>query len=340
MNRNNFDGVRIGLALIVVFFHLSVLTELPELRHFRVIFSGEFAVKGFFAISGFLVMKSYLTSSGVIDYFEKRARRIYPAYLSAVVLCLVIGSFVTRLDVSDFFRSAQTAKYLVANAAFLNFLQPTLPEVFDGNPSSPMNGSLWTIKIEVMLYFCIPFIYLMFKALGRSVATALIIVASILWVYFFTFHYDGWKGPELARQFPGQISFFVIGAFLSAEKKVLENSGWIAAVSLVLLFTVDNVYLRLLIDPICFSTVVIFLSTSAFRNLDLGRYGDISYGIYLYHFPIIQLLIFLGVFQANVWAGVIAAFAATIGMALLSWHAIEKRVLKRTSHYVLAAQGH
>lgn len=339
MDRNNFDGVRIALALIVVFAHLSALTQLDNFKIFETIFNSNFAVKGFFAISGFLVMKSYLTSKSVVDFAEKRIRRIYPAYLMAVLLCLLIGAFASNLNISDFFKSNITFKYLVANATFLNFIQPTLPSTFEANPMPALNGSLWTIKVEVMLYFCIPIIFYCFNKFGSTKSTLAIFLLSVAWVYFFTFQYEGTKAEEIARQFPGQLSYFVIGSLLATNKNIFSNVTKILIASLLLFILVDNPYLKLLIQPIFYSVLVIYLSSTAFKNLNLGRYGDISYGIYLYHFPIIQVLIYLGIFKLNEWIGLCLAFLLTITLALLSWHFVEKRLLKRNSYYVVAAKG-
>ena len=88
MDKNNFDGVRIGLALIVVFAHLSALTQITNFKIFESFFDSNFAVRGFFAISGYLVTKSYLTSISVLEYTEKRLRRIYPAYVTVIIFCL------------------------------------------------------------------------------------------------------------------------------------------------------------------------------------------------------------------------------------------------------------
>lgn len=156
MDKNNFDGVRIGLALIVVFAHLATLTQASEFAYFTSIFDSNFAVKGFFAISGFLVAKSYLSSQNLVEYGEKRLRRIYPAYMTSILLGLCIGLISTTLSFSDFIQSPETIKYIIANLTFLNFIQPTLPGVFEHNFLQALNGSLWTIKVEVMLYFCIP----------------------------------------------------------------------------------------------------------------------------------------------------------------------------------------
>ena len=339
MNRNNFDGLRIGLALIVVFAHLAALTALPEFKWFEGFFDANFAVKGFFAISGFLVTQSYLTSQNVLDYADKRLRRIVPAYLTAVLLCLVIGAFTTTLTLSDFFSAPETIKYVLANAVFLNFLQSSLPGVFDSQPVSAMNGALWTIKIEVMLYACVPLAVYLFRRCGSGWATGLLFLLSVAWVYFFGTLYQGRLGEEIARQFPGQLSYFIVGALFAVNDKVRAQIKWIALASLLVLFAVDHPYARLVIDPLAYSAIVIYLSTAAVRCLKLGRYGDISYGIYLFHFPIIQLLIFTGWFKANPWIGLTMTFALTLAAAFLSWHCIEKRLLKRSSHYVVATQG-
>jgi len=337
MDKNNFDGVRIGLALIVVFAHISALTQLGDFTHFESIFDANFAVKGFFAISGFLVSKSYLSSHHLTEYGEKRLRRIYPAYASAIILCLCIGLLTTTLSLSDFIKSPETLKYIIANLAFLNFLKPTLPGVFENNPLHALNGSLWTIKVEVMLYFCIPTIIYLTRKTGPNTTFFFVFIISIAWIYYFNIIYTGPKGEEIGRQFPGQLSYFASGVFCATNNTIEKYLKYISISSIILLFAIKNAYLKLIIDPIAYSSIVIYLSLHAFENLKFGRYGDISYGIYLYHFPIIQFLISSGVFQHNSWLGLTATFALTFAAALASWHLIEKPMLKRTSHYRVVA---
>ena len=338
MTKNNFDGVRIGLALIVVFQHLAILTGVREFDFFRTYFNPDFAVKGFFAISGFLVTKSYLSSASMVEYLEKRIRRIYPAYLASICLCVLIGMAVSSLQLKDFVTSFATWKYFLANAVFLNFIQQDLPGVFTGHVMQAMNGSLWTIKIELMLYFCIPPAIYLFKKYGAAKMAIGMMIFSMLWVNYFEYVFPGNMGPEIGRQFPGQLSYFIFGALLSVHESVLKKVGWIALFSVPFIFIVENPQLRIFIDPIAYSSVVIFLATAAMRSLNIGKYGDISYGIYLYHFPIVQLLIELGLFKNNIWFGFVSTFVCTIAIALLSWHLIEKKILKRNSHYLSGAK--
>ncbi len=329
MYKNNFDDVRICLALIVFFAHISALTQAHEFKFFDGIFDSNFAVKGFFAISGFLVTQSYISSRSKLEYFKKRVFRIFPAYVTAIVLCVSIGFLVTSLGAFDFLRSPQTLKYILANLTFLNFIQPTLPKVFETNPIQALNGSLWTIKVEIMLYVCIPFLIYFFRRFESRYVIFIIFFGSIFWVYFFTVLYEGSKGEELARQFPGQLSYFAFGAYLAVNEKLKNSIRPIAFIGLILLFITNDSLLRLIIDPIAYSAIVLYLSLAACNGLNLGKYGDISFGIYLYHFPIIQLFIFMGIFEGNTWAGLFASLFTTLAMAIASWHLIEKKFLKR-----------
>ena len=334
MDKNNFDGVRISLALIVVFAHIAALTKMQDFKYFEIIFDANFAVKGFFAISGFLVAKSYLSSRNTLEYAEKRLRRIYPAYTASIILSFVIGLIATTLSVSEYLQSSQTLKYIIANLIFLNFVQPTLPAVFENNPMQALNGALWTIKVEIMLYFCIPALIYLFKRFGSTRTTLIVFFLSVAWVYFFTVHYSGNNGVELARQFPGQLSYFILGALYAVNSKALNKIKIIAFISLIALFVTENPSAKLFIDPIAYSSIVILISVDAFRKVNIGKYGDISYGIYLYHFPIIQALIFTETFKNNIWIGFYATIVLTLLAALASWHLVEKKLLKRTSHYV------
>ncbi len=339
MNKNNFDGVRIGLALIVVFSHLAVLTQLPMFAFLGHFFDARFAVEGFFAISGYLVTKSFYSSRSTLEYLEKRIRRICPAYVTAVLLCLCIGACSTSLSLRDFFQHVETYKYLLANLTFLNFIQPSLPQAFQGNPLNAMDGSLWTIKIEIMLYFCVPLLVWGYRRLGALPVTAAAVVLSVAWVYYFQFMVADGKGLEMAKQFPGQLAYFALGGLFAVDKRVAAQLPWIVLAGTILLCTVSAPVAKLIIDPLAYAAIVIYLATAAWQSLNFGKYGDVSYGIYLYHFPIIQTLIFVGVFAYAPWLGVLLALLLTLLAAWLSWHLIEKRMLKRTSHYVLAARS-
>lgn len=335
---NSFNEVRIVLALIVFFSHLSALTNDSRFWMFELYANASFAVKGFFAISGYLVTKSYLNSHGVVDFFEKRIRRIYPAYIGALVLCLVIGLSMSTLNSLEFIESTQTLKYLLANLFFLNFFQPTLPRVFEGNHIQAMNGSLWTIKVEVMLYLCLPLIAFLFHKFSRWLAFAAIFSFSLLWVYYFNHISDLIIREEIARQFPGQLSYFICGALIAFEPKLQHKLKFVALVSGAAFLFTDHEVFRMIVEPIFYSAIVLFIGQMVVLNWNFGKYGDISYGVYLYHFPIIQGLIQIQLFEFNLLLGAFVSLLLTISLSLFSWHFLEKPFLKRSSHYVAVSK--
>ena len=130
---NNFDLLRLVFAGSVFFWRLYVLSRAPALEIFSHVFSANIAVKGFFVISGYLVMMSYENSSSIREYAEKRLRRIYPAYAAVVLACAIAGAFFSALPLAEY-AGAGLLRYLAANLAFLNFLAPSLPGVFEGQP--------------------------------------------------------------------------------------------------------------------------------------------------------------------------------------------------------------
>ena len=343
---NNFDGVRLILAFLVIFAHLPGLTQIDTFNFLRVLLDTTFPVKGFFAISGFLIMKSYTTSyknlSGLKvyqDFFKKRFFRIFPAYFGVILFCMVIGAYTSSLGLFDFIQSYETVRYLFYNIIFLNFMQHTLPMALENNAHQFLNGSLWTIKIEIMLYCCIPLIFYLFRKLGSGIISLIIFFVSVVWVYFFNSMYDGAYAREISLQFPGQLSYFIFGAYFFINKNLLLKVKWISIISSICFLLTLESSINLIIEPIFFSSIVIFFSTQAYKNLRLGKYGDISYGIYLYHFPVIQLLVFIGLFELNKWLALVVTIAVTVLMAFLSWNFIEKRFLHKNSHYVKAASN-
>jgi len=342
-SKNNFDAVRLILAFIVVFAHIGALTKQPSFDWFVKVFDSGFAVKGFFVISGYLVMNSYISSKSMLDFVEKRVRRIYPGYLFTIIFCLIVGVTLTTLPVGEFLKSSITLKYLLANLTFLNFIQTSLPGVFDSNPlENAMDGSLWSIKVEICLYFLIPFIFFVFKKLNSKIVTLFLVLLSITWnIYFFWFIPESYFGKKISHQFPAYLSFFVIGAFFAFNKNYLVYLRKILFLSFILILISDkmNSIGNYFIQPFFYSSLILWLCTSATEDVDAGRFGDMSYGVYLIHYPLIQIFILLGFYDSNPWGALCLTLLCTVILAFFSWHAIEKPMLKRSSHYIVAANS-
>ena len=149
---NCFDFMRYFFAVSLIIVHFCTLADVDQFW----IITGPIRVKAFFIISGFLVFYSYIKREDLKDYIEKRIRRILPPYFLVVISCVLLGFFITSLSKQDYVTSKETYKYLISNFSFLNFIQPTLPGVFESNPMPAVNGSLWTMKVEVMFYVSVP----------------------------------------------------------------------------------------------------------------------------------------------------------------------------------------
>src|SRR5690606_32522939 len=152
---NNFDFLRFLAASAVVFGHSFWLSGRGATEPLRLLTgsydTADIAVHVFFVMSGFLIAASWLNSRNPIEFFGKRALRIFPALCIAILLTvLVVGPLATRWPLDEYWSDGQTLRYL-SNIALLT--QFHLPGVFADNPfPHTVNGSVWTLPYEVMMY--------------------------------------------------------------------------------------------------------------------------------------------------------------------------------------------
>lgn len=339
-NINNFDLLRFFFSAIVFCVHSAVLSENNHLLFLTSFLSSEIAIKSFFVLSGFLIFMSYQNSQSISSYFSKRIRRIYPAYLFVILASILLGVFFTTLSANDYW-SISTLKYFFANLVFLNFLQPTLPGLFTENFNPAVNGALWTLKIEVMFYIAVPLIVFCFNRFGRLPVMALLFISSVIYSYIlFTMAQSQGGGAfvELQRQLPGQLTFFIVGAagyyYFEAFKKY--------ALYLVLLAVVAFLFKAhlpwIVLEPFALGVLVIYFATIFPYLGNFGKYGDFSYGIYILHFPILQLMIANHLFADSPILFIAVAGSSVLFFSILLWHFIEKPFLRKSSHYA-ARQG-
>ena len=331
-------------AAMVFLVHTHVLSGQPVLAPLSTYFSSELAVKAFFVVSGFLVLMSYDRSTTVGEYAGKRVRRIYPAYATVVIACAVLGVLISRVPPAEYLDGV--GRYLLANLAFLNFLAPTLPGVFTGNPWTEVNGPLWTLKVEVMFYVSVPIIAWAAARFGRAATLAALYAFSVAYLAIMTRAAESTGNGfllQLSRQLPGQLAYFVAGA---AGYYFADSFGrrWP-----LLLAAAGTVYgaiwigiprdLQFALEPAALAVLVVYAAVGLRYLGNFGRWGDFSYGIYIIHFPVVQTLVALGVFARNPWLGFVVATFAVLALATLCWHFVERPFLRRSSHYVLAEAG-
>lgn len=338
--RNNFDLLRFLFAATVCLVHSYQLSGYRELSWIVEVLSSAVAVKAFFVVSGFLIFMSLERSSSLASYASKRIRRVYPAYFVAVMLCAIALVVVSSKGIADYYSFAWL-KYVWANLAFLNFLQPTLPGVFDNNALTAVNGALWTLKIEVMFYLAVPFFAYLFRKFTHFPVLLITYCLSVAYassLLSFAEHTGSGLYAELARQLPGQLAFFVSGAFLYYFLPLFERYvGWfLGGAGLVLV--ADHYYSLPLFEPFALAIAVVFFGLFLFVG-NFGKYGDFSYGLYILHFPIIQLLIVAGWFNESPAYFLGAVTTTTLIASIAMWHLVEKRFLLRNSHYMVASSA-
>jgi peptidoglycan/LPS O-acetylase OafA/YrhL len=336
LRHNNFDLLRFGFAFTVFLVHAHALTGQAELALLSQWLSSELAVQSFFVVSGFLIFKSFEDSSSTGSYFGKRLRRIYPAYCSVIVGSAVLGVVMSTLPWQAYFGPG-FLKYIAANLVFLNFLAPDLPGLFGQNTLTAVNGALWTLKIEVMFYLLVPVMVGAMRRYGYLFVLALLYILSL--AYFEITGLLALRSSsagmflELQRQLPGQLTYFVAGALGYYYLAVFSRYGWQLAAMAALAFALRAWLPWVWIGPLALASLVVGAACLLPCLGNFGKYGDFSYGIYILHFPLLQTLVSLGLFEGRAVPLLLAAAAMLLILAVLLWHFVEQPWLQRSSHY-------
>ena len=325
------------MALSVFWAHSTILTLSPQLRPISYVINVSVAVDVFFVISGFLIFMSYERSTSLKDYFVKRVRRIYPAYFTVVVICAIFGVFFTELSFREYYSSDWFFKYSLANLSFLNFLKPYLPGVFVGNPGSLLvNGSLWTIKVEVMFYFAVPLIAYFLSRYNRLLVIGIVYGGAILYSVVLT-HMGESSGSvfylKLEKQLPAQLAFFISGAALYYYIDFARKHSFKLLFAGLTGFALHKYLGLYFIYPASLAIITVYFAVFFIYMGNWGKFGDFSYGTYIWHFPVLQAYIYVGMFNKSPYWALIISMLTVLILAFISWHIIEKPFLKKSSHY-------
>ncbi|MBO5780092.1 MAG: acyltransferase [Muribaculaceae bacterium] len=324
------DVVRYYLATCVIIAHLNALTGFD----FYWPTPGSIRVGAFFTISGFLVYPSFFRKNNLGQYFRSRVVRIMPPYIVVILLFSLLLVFASTLAPQQYFLSADYWKYLLANLSYLNFLQPDLPGVFTEEQfnSSAVNGSLWTMKIEWLMYLSVPIIALIHRRFQNkfNLIFALLIGGSIAYrlvMYYLYVESGNEMYRILDRQFFGQASYFYFGAYLYFIKDKLIKYKWLFLSVALFLWAIGS-YIPLYhftLKPLVVSLVTIWVCIVGNWGKYISRHDNVSYDLYLYHFPVIQLGIYCGMLEWQPWLILLYVFGVTTTCAILSWNLVGKR---------------
>lgn len=331
---NNFNFIRMVAAFFVLVSHSYPLSrgaaETEPLLAQLGITLGGLGVFTFFCISGFFISLSYERSKTKIDFVVARFLRLYPALLVVLLLSAwVIGPLFTERSLHDYFSAKEVHRYITGNLK-LKDIQFQLPGLFQGNPYPGINGSLWTLYYEVLLYA-------MVFALGVVGCLTRLRRVSVFFVAYFLFYavFNVLQKNEymvFGFQFRTWVQWsfaFVIGMLLYAYRfKVQLNVwclalGWTAALCLYR----TPVFVEVFVVAWSYSVFFVAFNTQWFAR-QYNKLGDYSYGLYIYAFPTQEIL-------AHVWKGIspaqmiILALPVALVPAVLSWHVIEQPCILR-----------
>ena len=321
--QDNFQLLRIIAALMVIYGHSFALaqdigTKDIFLRFAWPMYSGDIAVAMFFVISGFMVSGSYIGRANLTEFMLARLLRIVPAMLVVLLVCTCVGVVFTTLDARAYFASSDTWRYLVQNLRFSSDMVWTLPGVFQGHRLQPVNGSLWTLPAEMRMYLLVAAMGVLGLLRGwrlGTLAVLLLIIAGILHPRLLPLHTD-WL--RLA-------AYFCVGILAQLHKERIEIRHDVMFVLVFLTYISYNTdSFRWLFG----ATVSYFCFWFAYRTpyIDLGKFGDPSYGIYLWGWPLQQAMISWFPSMTPTPNFLLGA-AAAVMMGSLSWHAIERPAL-------------
>lgn len=326
---NNFDALRLFGALLVIVGHAYELlgrrADLPSLLGHRLQTIG---VIIFFCVSGYLIAGSWERTRHPFSYFLARCLRIFPALLVVVlVTALALGPMVTVLSLQDYLVSPDTRSYILDNVALR--VQFGLPGVWGDLPyPGAVNGSLWTLAVEFACYLAVPLFFFVPKA-ARPAAWLLVGVVCIYWALE-----PQQDSPVIyhvrLRDAAAMWVFFAGGAFLHAMR-----SRWdvLRADVAVLGFTMFALVTLVAPDHalwVAWLTVPYAVLTAGLARTPVlchaSRFGDFSYGLYLWAFPVQQLVVDLWGPQ-RMSVNLLVVTGVTLVLAVLTWHMVERPAL-------------
>jgi peptidoglycan/LPS O-acetylase OafA/YrhL len=330
LRNNNFDFLRFLAATMVIFSHSYALSgnkNEPYLLISNYATFGSLAVNIFFVLSGFLIIKSWLDNPNVFDYLKKRILRIMPGLFVAVVFTvLVIGPMATSLNYYEYFTHPLTREYLNNATLSINFF---LPGVFANNPyKDAVNGSLWTLPVEFKLYVMIlilGLVGLFYRRLTAALLGGGILVYGIIDII----SPDIFDLNSTEKDYLRCLIYFVIGALFYLYRDRVKFSKELFLFSIMGLIISYFLRYGAVLSYAFLPYIILYFGFNKINKLDIfSKFGDFSYGLYIYAFPVQQLVIYFSKNKLPLLLFFLISFFVTFILAINSWYLVEKPFLK------------
>lgn len=328
--RNNFSLIRLLAALSVLISHALLLrsgnTASEYLAGMTFYNLSQHAVNVFFVLSGIMVSASLARSSSLVDFAVARLLRIFPALIACtLVLSLVIGPLVTVLPVECYGTSKTFLGFILRTASMSTGAAP-LPGVFVNNPHPVVVGApIWTLKYEIACYVMLAILALVRGLNSTGRFTTFIITSWIASILILVNDFGSAATPidHLARFwlcFSFGIALYRLRAYVPLSIGVVGAFG-------IAWWAVHGSAFEPVIS--LFATgywAVWFAALPASRIRQFTNDVDLSYGVYIFGWPITQTIVWAAPDIGAGWLQLLAAMI-TIVVAALSWFAVEKPAL-------------
>ena len=330
---NSFDLVRLILASLVVLAHSFFLFDNRINRDPLFVFSGgqtnsgALAVDFFFAVSGFLVTRSWLTDPNLHRFISRRIARIVPGFLTATAIGFLVIAPLSVPSVRQYFLAQKWPSILLQTVALK---QTGVQGAFVHNPLTLVHGTLWTIQYEFDCYLAIAFLGAI-GLLGNWRAATFVVIALALVIA--TIYRDrlpvidyGWRALLISSpdHWPDLFPFFFCGSAFYIFRERIPKAAllfWLSISGLLLSAIVGHFYLVCLI---CGTYAILFFALSTETSIRLRRQKvDLSYGVYLYGWPIQQLLLFFFFDWLSPAVLFPVAMVLSCSVAWVSWNFVE-----------------
>lgn len=328
-DNNNIDLFRLFAASMVIYGHAYALSppqgKIDIVSMFtKTDYSGSLAVKIFFFLSGLVVTNSLVNNGNLIRYVIARVFRIFPALIATIfITALVIGPICTTMPIDDYFRSGDVRSYLINNS-ILNMVWP-LPGVFTDNPyPNVVNGSLWTISIEIYGYIMLFSLYVLGALKNKKICNIIFLII-LIEPFLSSKMLFPWLS-SVNREVDFLAPCFAFGSLLALNKDLISikftHCLGFAALAYLLSGNEYSVYFLYA----CIFLLIIYISSMRWF-LKLKPSADISYGVYLWGWPI-QQVIYHFLHIESIFLNQIATLFVSIIFGLMSWHMCEKHFIK------------
>ncbi|QSZ67440.1 acyltransferase [Methanofollis aquaemaris] len=318
-HENNFDFLRLASALIIIISHAFALQIGYEsmYRYDPMIYIGTTALASLFVISGYLISLSWIHQPDIKRFMWKRILRVFPGLIPVIIFTLfVVGPIATTFSLHDYFGALLSPGSLISLPFFYN---GACIGLFDQNPVTFVNASLWTIPVEFGMYILVALLGVAGYLRKKWLILSLIAVNFLGWVVLY-------PDPSLSKiRFT---LYFLIGAYLAIHHPDHRYHPVMACILGALLVMAASSPLYEFVALFAVPYIVLCVAHLRITPLNnFGEKGDFSYGMYIYAYPVQQAIVVLLGTALPLWFFCLLSISLTFPLAYLSWNLIEKRAL-------------